>query len=226
MNSIHADLAQTFPWLTPAECDSVAEHVRQQDRPDLSARERMRRLVCSLDDFGLRLSSTRLLQILGAGSKSDAVNVMQIFARERFDRAVQEKTHIGNAEARPQTQEHASIDQFQEILRQAVAGVSAPARTETDLHQLQQQLAGLSGLVNHMAGDLRWLKSTIDTERQLRRYQETYGDLAETPRAPETSRRQVVNQLTGTLQASYVKAQTQAPAGVNRADAADSAISE
>lgn len=59
-------------------------------------------------------------------------------------------------------------------------------------------------LIEGLAGDVRWLKSTIDTERQLRRYREAHGPLPEhqAPQGPPSAadRRTVVQELASSLE--------------------------
>ena len=59
-------------------------------------------------------------------------------------------------------------------------------------------------LIEGVLGEVRWLRSTIDTERQLRRYREAHGPLPEhqAPKGPATTeeRRDIVHQLAHSLE--------------------------
>lgn len=78
-------------------------------------------------------------------------------------------------------------------------------------------------LLEGVLGEVRWLKSTIDTERQLRRYREAHGPLPEhqPPKGPATTeeRRDIVHQLAHSLERDRYSAHVVSP--IDSADGHD-----
>jgi hypothetical protein len=202
-------LIASFPWLTESEASSVAAKLPLRD-PSVSAADHMTRIAASLDNAGLLATSTLLLA-LSHGSKGTAVAVARSAARARFERACA-------VDAPPPARKQDTLSPLPE---QAV-----PAPRELNIGELQVRqivqstvedvLARLPGafgstegdrivpLLDGLAGDVRWLKSTIDTERQLRRYREVHGPLPEhqVSQAPPSAaeRRTVVQDLANSLE--------------------------
>lgn len=204
-------LIASFPWLTESEASGVAAALPSPD-PAAPAADHMSRLAVALDTAGLFATSTLLLA-MSHGSKGTAVAVARRAARSRFERA-------GAAAALPPEADRGRTP----------ASASAPGSTQAprdpyiDEEQLlrcvqatvEDVLAKLPGafgasdsdrilpLLEGLAGEVRWLKSTIDTERQLRRYREAHGPLPEhqAPQGPAsaTDRRSVVAGLASSLE--------------------------
>ena len=192
----------SFPWLTDNEAAAVAASLPAPDEA-LSAATQMSELARALDQAGLPPTSTLLLSLAGRGSKGTAVAIARGTARARFENA-------GPAAL-----------QFQ-ALPVPMAPTAAVGVSETQVRQVVQTaveslLAMMPGtfasqadddrvvlLIESLAGDVSWLKSTIDTERQLRRYREAHGPLPEhqAPHGPATNeeRRRVVQQLSHSLE--------------------------
>jgi hypothetical protein len=78
-------------------------------------------------------------------------------------------------------------------------------------------------LIEGVLGEVRWLRSTIDTERQLRRYREAHGPLPEhqAPKGPATTeeRRDIVHQLAHSLERDRYSAHVASP--IDSADGRD-----
>ncbi|MFC5511083.1 hypothetical protein ACFPOU_08080 [Massilia jejuensis] len=202
-------LIASFPWLTESEASGVAAALPSPD-PAAPAADHMSRLAAALDTAGLLATSTLLLA-LSHGSKGTAVAVARRAARSRFERA-------GAAAALPSDADHgrtpspapgpmpAPRDPYigEEQLRRCV---------QATVEDVLAKLPGAFGasdsdrivpLLEGLAGEVRWLKSTIDTERQLRRYREAHGPLPEhqAPQGPASAadRRSVVAGLASSLE--------------------------
>lgn len=78
-------------------------------------------------------------------------------------------------------------------------------------------------MLEGVLGEVRWLRSTIDTERQLRRYREAHGPLPEhqAPKGPATTeeRRDIVHQLAHSLERDRYTAHVASP--IDSADGRD-----
>lgn len=177
MRHIQEALSASFPWLERAEIEEVAVQLHTGGAG--SGIERMRAVAKTLDQLGLPPTSSLLLSIVGRGSKGAAVQVARETARTRFERAALSPQPLEPAAS--------SIDEsnLRAILFEAVSqlrGQVANASTaETELVQM----------VRSISGELNWLKSTIDTERQLRKQLELHGtQVGETKKSPSTSRAQ------------------------------------
>lgn len=202
-------LIASFPWLTESEASGVAAALPSPD-PAVSAADHMSRLAVALDNAGLLATSTLLLA-LSHGSKGTAVAVARRAARTRFERA-------GAAAALPPEGGSGRTPS------PAPGPTPAPRESYIDEEQLRRcvqatvedvlaKLPGAFGasdsdrivpLLEGLAGEVRWLKSTIDTERQLRRYRESHGPLPEhqAPQGPASAadRRSVVAGLASSLE--------------------------
>ena len=204
-------LIASFPWLTESEAGDVAAALPSPD-PSAPAADHMNRLAVALDNAGLLATSTLLLA-LSHGSKGTAVAVARRAARSRFERA-------GAAAAFP-----SEVDCGRTPSPVPAPGSTpAPQDPRTGEEQLRRcvqatvedvlaKLPGAFGaldsdrivpLLEGLAGEVRWLKSTIDTERQLRRYREAHGPLPEhqAPQGPASAadRRSVVAGLASSLE--------------------------
>lgn len=166
-----------------------------------SAGEQIAAFAAVLDEAGLPPTSTLLLGLAGRGSKATAVTVARNVARERFERALQ----IGSKSRVCAPLAQAAVvgldeTQVRDVVRSTV---------ETILAVVPDTFGGASDdrvlkLLTSLAGEVGWLKSTIDTERQLRRYHEAHGPLSEhqAPQGPATAkeRRDIVQQLASSLE--------------------------
>lgn len=204
-------LIASFPWLTESEASGVAAALPSPDSA-VPAVDHMSRLAVALENAGLWATSTLLLA-LSHGSKGTAVAVARHAARSRFERA-------GAAAALPPEADSglaptpasaagptlasrdASIDeeQLRRCVQETVEDVMAKLPGAFGAAERDRIVALLEGL----AGEVRWLKSTIDTERQLRRYREAHGPLPE-HQAPQglasiAERRSVVAGLASSLE--------------------------
>ena len=214
-------LIASFPWLTAIEAASVAQLLGEVDQ-STSAADQIANIAAVLENAGLPPTSTLLLNLAGRGSKATAVAAARSIARARFERA---RTVIRRAQdAAP-------------AASAAPAPAPAPALTETQVREVahaavEAMLAMMPGafasgagddrvlkLLEGLSGEVHWLRSTIDTERQLRRYREVHGPLPEHQAAqgPATTaeRRDVVQRLANSLERERFVAH------VGRIDSAD-----
>lgn len=201
-------LIASFSWLTESEAASVAAALPPPD-PTAPAADHMGRLASSLDNAGLFATSTLLLA-LSHGSKGTAVAVARAAARARFERAgeggavrtVTVPTCASSPVPTPASPTGGNIgeEQLRQIVLATVEEALARAPGAFDASDSDRVLPLIEGL----AGDVRWLKSTIDTERQLRRYREAHGPLPEhqAPQGPPSAaeRRTVVQELASSLE--------------------------
>lgn len=212
-------LIASFPWLTAIEAASVAQLLGDVDQ-STSAADQIANIAAVLENAGLPPTSTLLLNLAGRGSKATAVAAARSIARARFERA---RTVIRPAQdAAPAA---------------SAAPAPAPALTETQVREVahaavEAMLAMMPGafasgagdervlkLLEGLSGEVHWLRSTIDTERQLRRYRELHGPLPEhqVAQGPATTaeRRDVVQRLANSLERERFVAH------VGRVDSAD-----
>jgi len=201
-------LIASFPWLTEGEAASVAAALPPPDST-ASAAEHMGRLASSLDKAGLMATST-LLVAISHGSKKTAVAVARAAARARFERAggaqaIQSEmatSHASSLVSAPASPAGGDIGEKQ--VRQIVLATVEEALARAPGAFGASDTDRVLPLIEGLAGDVRWLKSTIDTERQLRRYREAHGPLPEhqAPQGPPTAaeRRTVVQELASSLE--------------------------
>lgn len=212
-------LITSFPWLTEIEAAGVAQLLGEVDQ-STSAADLIANIAAVLENAGLPPTSTLLLNLAGRGSKATAVEAARSIARARFERA---RTVVRPA---------------QDVApRAAAAATPAPALNETQAREVahaavEAMLAMMPGafasgagddrvlkLLEGLSGEVHWLRSTIDTERQLRRYREAHGPLPEHQAAqgPATTaeRRDVVQRLANSLERERFAAH------VGRIDSAD-----
>lgn len=204
-------LQASFPWLTAPEAVAVVAALPPLDQRPGSASTAMRATAAALDAAGLPPTSSLLLALCG-GSKSTALQLARDTARARFERATAMASRPGgiSTPAVP-TPAPPAIPVVGDS-----APSSSPAKSPPDLHAppasvqailnqedrelLHKALQRLEGV----AQDVHWLKSTVDTERQLRRAVEVNGELPEfkAPRGASTpaERRNVVAQLSSSLE--------------------------
>lgn len=230
-------LIASFPWLTEAEAEGVAEQLGEIDG-FTSAAEQISAFASALDRAGLPPTSTLLLNLVGRGSKKTAVDVARNVARARFEQAMQLQTQVhgaigagaagtpGLGEAEVRAVVHTAVEAALAMrpnsfgggdLVAAAAGLGEKqvrevvhATVEATLAMMPGAFGGGAGdervckMLDSVLGEVRWLKSTIDTERQLRRYREAHGPLPEhqAPKGPATTeeRRDIVHQLAHSLE--------------------------
>lgn len=202
-------LIASFPWLTESEASGVAAALPSPD-PATPAADHMSHLAVALDNAGLLATSTLLLA-LSHGSKSTAVAVARRAARTRFERAGAATAHLpevnyGRTPSRAPGPTPAPRDPYidEDELRRCI---------QATVEDVVAKLPGAFGasdsdrivpILEGLAGEVRWLRSTIDTERQLRRYREAHGPLPEhlPPQgaASAADRRSVVAGLASSLE--------------------------
>jgi len=195
-------LIASFPWLTEAEAADVAQLLHDVD-PTSSAADQIAALAQVLDKAGLPPTSTLLLNLAGRGSKATAVAAARKTARARFERAriPSSDAHAVTAAAAVAPAAQINETQVRDLVHATVEGVLAmmPGTFATGAGDER-----VFKLLEGLTGEMHWLRSTIDTERQLRRYREVHGPLPE-HQAPQGSattaeRREVVQQLAASLE--------------------------
>lgn len=195
-------LAGSFPWLTDIEAAAVAASLPLPDETR-SAATQMGVLATALDQAGLPPTSTLLLCLAGRGSKGTAVSIARNVARARYERA-----HSAPSPRHPVLPPipAASVGlisdaQVRQVAQAAVESVLATMPGAFGSSAYDDRVIPL---IESVAGEVRWLRSTIDTERQLRRYREIHGPLDEhkAQQGPATTeeRRAVVQQLAHSLE--------------------------
>ena len=194
-------LLASFPWLTDKEALAVAE-LLPRGADSSAASEQMRSIAATLEEAGLPPTSTLLLALAGRGSKATAVEIARVTARSRFEAAkgaAGRSVHPSVAQpAIAAALDDSSIRQIVQATVQATMAMSPAAFASDALGDR------VFRAIDSLAGDVSWLKSTIDTERQLRRYRETHGPLPEhqvsqAPSSPQV-RRQLVQHLASSLE--------------------------
>lgn len=183
---------------------------------DDSAIDRMVAIGGVLEANGLPPTSVLLLNLSGRGSKGTAVQVARDLARARF-----EKARTPAVPARPVDVGAAPAGLRQEdlqIMAEEVAHLiavrlaaeqptGAVEQRETRVEQMLDQVIEATGGIR---GELVWLKSTIDTERELRRQlQDRFAAAPQqatpAPAAPVPRQRQVISNLTSSLERDRFK---------------------
>jgi hypothetical protein len=194
-------LISSFPWLTEDEATDVAQRLAEAG-VFATAADQLAAFAVVLDGLGLPPTSTLLLSLAGRGSKATAVSVSRATARARFEQARQGAAQVVDASAAGTVAKGGlDGDQLRDLLHATVESVLAAMPgafgTTSGDERILQLLEGVSG-------EVRWLRSTIDTERQLRRYREVHGPLPEHQapqgRATAEERRGVVHQLADSLE--------------------------
>ena len=193
-------LTASFKWLAENEAAAVAASLPGPDHAE-SATAQMEALAAALDHAGLPPTSTLLLALAGRGSKGPATDIARSVARARFEKAREIARQAetlpspalptaGISEAQVHQVAHAAVESVLAMMPGAFAGKTADDR--------------VAPMIESLAADVRWLKSTIDTERQLRRYREAHGPLPEhqAQQGPTTTeqRRNVVQHLASSLE--------------------------
>ncbi|CAN7752054.1 hypothetical protein [Duganella sp. LjRoot269] len=199
MKPIREALAASFPWLDAAEIEQVCRRLQVDENG--SAIERMRVTADTLDILGLPPTSSLLLAIVGRGSKGAAVQVARETARSRFERA----SRAPGPSAPGATQIDATS--IRAMLLEAVTQLRAPSSIPAAESEIVQMLRSVSG-------DVNWLKSTIDTERQLRKHMEQHGAVVEeSHKQPDRvqERRAIVSDLARSLEANRFGSHYRAP---------------
>lgn len=210
-------LIASFPWLTEVEAAGVAQLVRNVGHSTAAA-DQIAAIAAALENAGLPPTSTLLLNLAGRGSKATAVEATRRIARARFERA----RGMGHSTAPATPAAPATSTALPELSETQVRDV-AHAAVEAMLAMMPGSFASGSGddrvlkLLEGLSGEVHWLRSTIDTERQLRRYREAHGPLPEHQVAPASTadRREVVQQLANSLERKRFGAH------VGRMDSAD-----
>jgi len=186
MKHIQEAIGSSFPWLERPEIEQICETLPITQTG--TGADVMRAVAMALDQNGLPPTSSLLLNIVGRGSKGTAVQIARDVARARFESAQRKEVGEGSRES-------AGLDEstIRAMLEEFVEHHRAPTAVNSEIVQL----------IRGLAGEVNWLKSTIDTERQLRRYQESSGDGAGhqiRPQTPTQERRAIVSQLASSLE--------------------------
>lgn len=204
-------LRASFPWLADDEAAVAASSLPAPD-DSVAAAVHMNELAAALDQAGLPPTSTLLLALAGRGSKATAVAVARGVARSRFEQA-------GAVAVRPQALAARMTPEPGAGIAEDQVRLVAQAAIESVLAMMPGAFAGgpsddrVVPMIESLAADVRWLRSTIDTERQLRRYLEAHGLLPEhqARQAPATTeqRRNVVQHLASSLERDRFTAHSQ-----------------
>lgn len=201
MTSHVSSLLTSFPWLTPTEAALVSQYLPCADAGKTASMQ-MQAIAIALDQAGLPPTSTLLLALAGRGSKATAVSVARAAGRARYEGA-KKAAHQVPSNQRSNPTENLVVDEatvrgiIQSTVKAALALMSSAIEGETANERTLKAVEILSE-------DVRWLKSTIDTERQLRKYRELEGPLSEyqVNKLPPTAeaRSEVVRQLSDSLE--------------------------
>lgn len=205
-------LLSSFPWLTADEATDVAMRIAPIPGKVDGVADQMRAIAAELEACGLPPTSSLILGLAGRGSKSTAVQIARDVARARFEQARPTSEQSVMPAAALQTTPALDENTIRSIVKDALSQLPAAfGAAPTNNSEVLDRIAAL-------ASELRWLKSTIDTERQLRRYQEKHGPLPEPglPTSTPQERRTVIAQLAGSLERDRFKGQV-----ITTYDAAD-----
>lgn len=209
MSDISSLIAGTYTWLSQAEAANVAAFLTKATDGQLTGKAQMTAYARELDSMGLPITPQLLISLSGRGSKTAAMEVTRALTRERFEERMALKGQAGGpanaqevAPATSPTSTAAIIDAFRAVMADMRLSPAPEVRQSTT----EQEILST---VKHISGELKWLKSTVDTERQLRRHLERSGPLDE-PTATlktETSeqKRAVIGNLSASLQSDYRK---------------------
>lgn len=171
MTSKSHQLQTSFPWLSDAEAAEVAERLDQVPR-DGAVADQMTAIAEELDSLGLPPTSSLLLALAGRGSKGTAVAISRASARRRFESArARLEESPGADESTGPGAVPADVSRLINLMEQLSA---SPAHDGIGKDVLREVIA--------LRAEFSWLKSCIDTERQLRKHEEKGGTLQE-PRA-------------------------------------------
>lgn len=175
--------SERYSWLTPEEALTTATKVVERLGSIYSASE----FAAAVEAEGLAASVSLIIDICG-GSKTTAGKIIRDQARKRYLTAQQ---------AVVQTQPSSEIDfeQLSKLIHDALTGQQAAAAIPD---QIITSIAGIDRNIASLAGNVGWLKTMIDSERQLHRYQNRFGSLDE-PRATPLDRKAVISDLTTSL---------------------------
>lgn len=169
MTSHVSSLLTSFPWLTPTEAALVSQYLPCADAGKTASMQ-MQAIAIALDQAGLPPTSTLLLALAGRGSKATAVSVARAAGRARYEGA-KKAAHQAPCNQRSNPTENLVVDEatvrgiIQSTVKAALALMPSAIEGETANERTLKAVEILSE-------DVRWLKSTIDTERQLRKYRE------------------------------------------------------
>jgi hypothetical protein len=166
-------LTHAFPWLQAFETERVATALHEVVQRESRFKDKMQACAYLLERHGLRATAPLLQELVGRGSKRDAVDIVREVARYRFDQAQASLAgelapHISSA--MPAT---FPIDELLEQLVQRLPSHQPhPALSQMTPSATSDQAAAdlgqIRAQVNHLVGHMKWLTSTIETERRLR----------------------------------------------------------
>lgn len=181
-------LSSTFSFLEQDDIEEICFALKQEFDESLFAKAQMQKFAQVLDSFGLRITSTLLLGICRKGSKSDAIIVARESARSRYTQ---------------------SRDQRREKMRAMINNTN-----QSDLIPIQVEQRGSSEKFDQMAADIKdiaqhmkWMVSTIDSERQLTRYklgqQSVHSTVSHTEGIGLTPKKEMVSAVVSQLAGQY-----------------------
>lgn len=246
-------LIASFPWLTEAEAAGVAEQLGEAEGATSAAEQigafaavldraglpPTSTLLLNLAGRGSKKTAVDVARNTARARFEQAT----LLRTQGLGAAPAVTAALGEAEAR--TVVHAVVEAGVAMRPNpfggsdqvaAAAGLSevqvrevVHATVETTLAMMPGAFGGGVGdervlkMLESVLGEVRWLKSTIDTERQLRRYREVHGPLPEhqAPKGPATTeeRRDIVHQLAHSLERNRYSAHVASP--IDSADGRD-----
>ena len=167
-------IEKNFSFLNPGEIETVAQYLRLAVDTHIQAKYQMQKYAEVLEKNGLRATAPLLLELAGRGSKTAAVEVVSRLNRARFDHA---SRRDNVAAALPV--EHKST-RIEDGTPTSPLNADHGQRIQEFLNEsLMTEFEGLKKHVRSIESTVGWLRTTIDTERQLTRYKNKFGDLAE-----------------------------------------------
>lgn len=188
-------LTSTFNFLSDDDISEIGIALKQELDDSLFARAQMQKFAMVLDSFGLRITSTLLLGITKKGSKSDAILVARESAKSRFDQSrevrLQKMRAVVNAPISSNAKASESID--------------------THYHDKAEKIDQMAADVKAISERLKWMVSTIDSERQLTRYrlgQQSSTPIESGPAPKKEMVSAVVSQLAGQYRNTATRIET------------------
>jgi putative cofactor-binding repeat protein len=166
-------LAHAFPWLHAPEAEKVATALHEVIQGESRFKDKMQACAYLLERHGLRASAPLLQELVGRGSKRDAVDIVREVARYRFDQA---QASLTGQVVQPTSSAMPALLPTDDLVEQLVQKLAAhpiyqtpPQMTPPATNdQAAADLVHIRAQVDHLVGHMKWLTSTIETERRLR----------------------------------------------------------
>lgn len=215
-----AALKAEFPWMTGEGVDYVMDELGRT-RSAGNFKAQMESIAHCLTDMGLVVGPRLLLRLAGGGSNSTATRVVMEQMQRRFDRHVERRAisipglHAPELVSNCTTTTMTHPDERLFVYRTSAhisdqtkpppEEITPDPRTAEIMEQMLGTVQLLKQQFERVDGNIAWLKSTIDTERQLRKYMEQKGPLPEpspTQRTADVNRR-IINNLSQQLSEDY-----------------------